>query len=85
MNIGLEVSLEVRDCGQPSNVSRQVIPRLWSSNRKISRSEGSAYARFIESPFWTVSPFTQYRSMKDKRTNRRTQNCCIPVPIPHSA
>jgi len=33
--IGLEMSLEGGDGGEPSNVSRQVIPRLWSCDERI--------------------------------------------------
>jgi len=42
------MSLEGGDGGEPSNVSRQLIPRLWSFDRKWSRFEGSAYVRWIE-------------------------------------
>jgi len=35
------MSLEVGDGGEPLNVSRQVIARLWSCDRKRSWSEGS--------------------------------------------
>jgi len=35
------MSLEGGDGGEPWNVSRQVIPRLWSCDRKGSRSVGS--------------------------------------------
>jgi len=38
------VSLEGGDGGEPSNVSQQVIPRLWSCDRKGSQSKGSAVA-----------------------------------------
>jgi len=47
-HIGLEISLEGGDGGKPSNVSRQVIPRLWSCDRKRSRSEGSMSTWYIE-------------------------------------
>jgi len=35
------MSLEGGDGGEPSNVSRQVTPRLWDCDRKRSWSEGS--------------------------------------------
>jgi len=37
--IGLEVSLEGGDGGESSNVNRQVIPCLWSCDRKQSWSK----------------------------------------------
>ena len=50
--IGLEMSLEGGDGGEPSNVSWQVIPRLWSCDRIGSRSKGRhVNVRHIEFPF----------------------------------
>jgi len=46
------MSFEGGHGGQPSNVSRQVIPCLRSCDRKQRWSEGSAYAWCIEFPFW---------------------------------
>ena len=49
--IGLEMSLEGGDGGELSNVSRQVIPRLWSCDRKGSRSECNVNAN--RHGFWS--------------------------------
>jgi len=46
------MSLEGGDGGKTSNVSRQVIPRLWSCHRKGSRSEGVWMRGVSKSPFW---------------------------------
>jgi len=47
------MSLEVGDSGEPSTVSRQVIPHLWSCDRKWSRSKGSVNARCTEFPIFS--------------------------------
>jgi len=51
------MSMEGGDGRELLNVSWQVIPRLCSCDRKRSRSEGTEYAWYIESPFlgWTYT------------------------------